>query len=178
MEVQPHQTPGTPTTATSSQADLEQWFGNWIWRAVQCLVESPDFNSSPKWIASRLNISVENAVEAIEGIERLGCIRREGASFKVVDNWMQLTPDKLEANRLLAGQARIVPQLMSKMTPTDAYTSQFFIGNRELIRKYAPKFMELFKQMNDEGMKAAHTDVVAAQISFVQLTSDKAGGAQ
>lgn len=161
-----------------SDADWEQWFGNWTWRAVQCLVESPDFNPSPKWIASRLNISVENAVEAIEGIERLGCIRRDGLKFKVANGWMQLTPEKLDGKRLLAGQARIVPQLMSKMTPTDAYTSQFFIGNRELIKKFAPKFMELFKQMNDEGMSAAHTDVVAAQISFVQLTDDQAGGAQ
>jgi len=159
--------------------DWEQWLGNWIWRATQCLVESSDFNPSPKWIAKRLNVSVENAVDAIEGLERLGCIKRNGFSFQVVDNWMQLTPNKLDNVRLLAAQSRIAPQLISKLTPNDAFTSQFFLGNKELVSKYAPKFMELFRQMNDEGTKLDHKDVITAQISFVQVTSDQnAGGLQ
>lgn len=170
-------TPVVPNLA-ATPADWEQWLGNWIWRATQCLVESPDFNPSPKWISKRLNISIEKAVEAIEGLERLGCIIRNGASFSVVENWMQLTPENLESNRLLAAQTRVAPQLISKLTSDDAFTSQFFVGNKELVKKYAPQFMKLFKQMNDEGKQLGHTDVVAAQISFVQVTQSQDGGVQ
>ena len=165
--------------AQTTPSDWEQWLGNWIWRATQCLTEAPDFNPSPKWIAKRLNISIENAVEAIEGLERLGCIVRHGISYKVVENWMQLTPNKLDRTKLLSAQSRIAPQLISKLTPQDAFTSQFFIGNKELVGKFAPKFMDLFKQMNDEGTRLGHKEVVAAQISFVQVTSEQeAGGIQ
>lgn len=164
------------TKFTPTQADWEQWLGSWIWRSVQCLVESSDFNPSPKWIAKRLNITVEKAVEAIEGLERLGCIKRDGATFKPVNDWFQLTPLNLDRSRLLAVQSRIAPQLISKLTQEDAFTSQFFLGSKDLIKKYAPKFMELFKQMNDEGLKSQHKDVVAAQISFVQLTQDEISG--
>lgn len=162
----------------ASPNDWEQWLGNWIWRATLCLVEAKDFNPSPKWISKRLNISIEKAVEATEGLERLGCITRQGSTYSVVSNWVQLTPNTLDRNRLLAAQSRIAPQLISKLTPQDAFTSQFFLGNKELVKKYAPKFMELFKQMNDEGLQMGHTDVVTAQISFVQVTSEEVGGAQ
>lgn len=64
------------------KADLKQYCGNWIWRALECLVDSKDFNPSPKWISQRLNISIENAVDAIEGLERMGLIVRTGNSFK------------------------------------------------------------------------------------------------
>ncbi len=162
-----------------TQADWEQWLGNWIWRAVQCLVEAPNFNPSPKWIANRLDITIEKAVEAVEGLERLGCIARDGHSYKIVEAWMQLTPASLDRNRLLNAQSRIAPQLISKLTSADAFTTQFFLGDKELVKKFAPKFMELFKQMNEEGTKLNHKDVVAAQISFVQLTDEsKAGGLQ
>jgi hypothetical protein len=165
-------------TNSPSQADWEQWLGNWTWRAVQCLVESPDFNPSPKWISKRLNISVENAVDSLEGLERLGCIVRDGVTFKVKTDWLQLSPQVLDKERLLAAQSRIAPQLISKLTPHDAFTSQFFVGNKELVKKYSPRFMELFKQMNDEGLRMGQTDVIAAQISFVQVTTEQEGGLQ
>lgn len=158
------------------QADWEQWLGNWIWRAVQCLTECPSFNPSPKWIAKRLNITVENAVDAMEGLERLGCIVRDGHSFKVKSDWFQLSPKTLDNENLLAAQSRIAPQLISKLTPHDAFTSQFFVGNKDLISKYSPKFMALFRQMNDEGLRQGQNDVIAAQISFVQVTTPLEGG--
>lgn len=172
MEIQT----GSNTNYEPTDMDWEQWLGNWTWRAVQCLVEANDFNPSPKWISQRLNISVEKAVEATEGLLRMGCLERDGHTYKVKTDWLQLTPNTLNRSRLLNAQSRIAPQLISKLTPSDAFTSQFFLADKDLIKKYAPKFMSLFKEMNDEGLASNSTDVVAAQISFVQLTSEKEAG--
>lgn len=150
--------------------DWEQWSGNWIWRATQCLVESPDFNPSPKWIAGRLGVSIEKALEALEGLERLGCIKRVGATFKVVQGWFQNTPELTSKEKLLLAHSKVAPQLMSKLTSEDAFTTQFFLGNQELIKKYAPRFIQLFKEMNEEAIKMGHKDVIASEMSFTQLT--------
>lgn len=174
MELQNHVSPSTPLPT-----DWEQWMGNWVWRAVQCLVELPEFNPSPKWVAQRLNISVEKSVEAIEGLERLGAIRRHGSGFKVATPWMQVGTESLQRPQLLSAHGRIAPQLMSKLSAQDSFSSQFFLGSRALVKKYGPLFMELFKKMNDEGQNLQDKEVMAAQISFVQVTADaKAGGAQ
>lgn len=165
-----------PVTVT--QSDWEQWLGNWIWRAVQCLVEMKDFNPSPKWIAGRLNVSIEKAVEALEGLERLGCIRKAANTYIVTSDWMQLTPEELTRERLLNAQSRIAPQLISKLTTNDAFTSQFLVGDKALIKKYSPRFMKLFKEMNDEAIASNCKEVIAAQISFVQLSGTLEEGAQ
>lgn len=164
--------------ALATEADWVQWSANWIWRAVQCLVELPEFNPSPKWIASRLNITIEKSVEAIEGLERLGCIRKINGTFIPVHDWLQLTPKELSSEHLLNAQARIAPQILSKLQANDAYTSQFFVGDKQLIKKYSPKFMNLFKEMMAEAETNKCSEVIAAQISFVQLTGTQEEGAQ
>ncbi len=158
-----------------TQDDWMHWLGNWTWRAVQCLVESSDFNPSPNWIARRLNISVENAVNAIEGLERLGCISRVGFTYKVNSDWHQLKASDIGPERLLRAQSNIAPQLMSKLQASDAFTSQFFLGSEKTVKLFAPKFMALFKEMNDIGVKENCTDVIASEMSFVQLTNARSG---
>ncbi len=73
MEVTTNREAELANAPAPSGSDLQNWAGNWIWRAVQTLVRAPDFNASPKWIAARLNISIEKAVDALEGVERRDC---------------------------------------------------------------------------------------------------------
>lgn len=161
-----------------NQEDLAHWAGNWIWRAVQCLIESPDFNPSAKWTATRLNITIEKAVEAFDGLERLGIIHREDNTFKVNSNWFQLTPNNANKEVLLGAHTKLAPQILSKLTPNDKYTVQFFRGNRELLNKYAPKFIQIYKDMNDEAEALGMKEVIASEISFAILTQEQNGGVQ
>ena len=178
MENIENKKPLDPKKVGATQSDWEQWSGNWIWRAVQCLVESSEFQSSPKWIANRLNISIENAVEAIEGLERLGCIERRNLTFVVSSNWLQLNPESQSRKRLLSAHSRLAPQLMSKISENDSFTTQFLVSNDEIVKEFAPKFMKLFKEMDQEGKKRGCSDVVASEISFVQLTAKTSRGLQ
>jgi DNA-binding MarR family transcriptional regulator len=164
--------------AKQHREDLDHWAGNWIWRAVQCLVESPEFNPSPKWSASRLNISVEKAVEALDGLERLGVIRREDNTYKVNSNWFQLTPSAATRESLLLAHTKLAPQILSKLTAEDKFTVQFFRGNKELLNKFAPRFIALYKEMNDEAEVQGLTEVIASEVSFAILTHQENGGVQ
>lgn len=178
MEVSANRAEEKVERPTPQASDLQSWAGNWIWRAVQCLVQSPDFNASPKWIANRLNISIDKAVDAIEGLERLGFIKREGATYVHVKEWVQILPTgTVTRDDLLTTHSKIAPQIISKLTANDKFTTQFFLANQELISKYAPKFVQLYREMNDEGLKLGLTEVIASEISFAQLTTDaNAGG--
>jgi hypothetical protein len=175
MDVTNEQENKSPLNQGSQSADLENWAGNWIWRAVQCLVQAPDFNPSPRWIAARLNISLEKALDALEGLERLRFIRREGSSFVHTDQWVQVLPGRLSTDDLLSRHAKIAPRIIAKLEANDKYTTQFLVANKELVSKYAPRFIALYKEMNDEGLRLGHTEVFASEMSFVQLTKDIGG---
>ncbi|RYZ78105.1 MAG: DUF4423 domain-containing protein [Proteobacteria bacterium] len=169
---------GSVQDAESRASDLQSWAGNWIWRAVQTLVRAPDFSPSPKWVATRLNISVEKALDALEGLERLGFISREGSSFIHTKEWVQLLPGKVTRVQLLNEHSKIAPQIITKLTAKDKFTTQFFIADQALVASYAPRFIQLYREMNEEGLKLGLKEVFASEISFAQLTAPgtNAGG--
>jgi hypothetical protein len=64
-----------------STEDIKMYLESWIWRAVESLITARDFEPSPRSIAYRLNISVEQAVDALEGLQRLGQIGKTSNSY-------------------------------------------------------------------------------------------------
>ncbi len=153
-----------------NNADLLQYSGNWTWRAVECLINAPDFNPSPKWVSQRLNISVEKAVDAFEGLERLGYICRNGSSYKQQAKEFHLGINEISKEDLLGIQSKLAPQIISKLKPSSKFTTYFMLGDEELIAKYAPQIMKIYIQMHSEGLEKGLTEVVASEISFALLS--------
>lgn len=54
---------------------------DWYHMAILSLLKTDDFKSDPRWIARRLNIAVRDAGVALQRLERLGLIRKEGARW-------------------------------------------------------------------------------------------------
>lgn len=154
---------------------LTEFTDNWIWRTVLCLVEHPNFDPSPKWIAARIGTSVEKVVDAIEGLQRLNLIVKSDNTYKVTTEWLQILPKDLPRADLLRTHIRIAPQILSRLDENDGFTVQFFTGNKELLKKYAPKFIALYKEMEDEAKQKNITEVMASELSFVQVTNNSRG---
>lgn len=163
------------TTETDKQTALTQFKENWIWHALLCLIDSNNFNSSPRWIANKLNITVEKAVDALEGLQSLELIERSGDTYRVTTSYHQIFTNDINKNELLKNHIRLASQILTRLDENDGYTVQFFTGNKELLKKYGPKFLALYKEMADEAKRMNITDVMASEISFVQLTKDVGG---
>lgn len=176
MDLQKVQLNSNTETNVQHNADLSSFTGNWTWKAILCLVDSPDFKPSPKWCATRLNISVENAVEALDGLERLNYIKREGSSYVVTNNVLQISPNQVTKRQLLADTAELMQQAVTKVSEDDKYTVQFLLGSKELIAEFAPKYMALYSEMRKKGIEQKLTDVVISQISFSVLTGKNGNG--
>lgn len=164
-----------PEPQKTQRADMKQFTDNWIWRSVLCLIESPKFDPSPKWIAAKLDISVAKAVDAIEGLLNLNLIEKHQSSYRVKNNWLQVLPSDLSRNDLLATHINVAPQILSRLNEDDGFTVQFFKGNKELLKKYGAKFVELYKQMDEEAQRLGISEVMASELSFVQLTKENGG---
>ena len=63
------------------KGDEYRYYTQWYWVPVRELVGLPDFDESPEWVAKTLlpAITVEQAKEALEGLEKLGLISRDSA---------------------------------------------------------------------------------------------------
>lgn len=88
-----HQTTFT-RTYTEIGADQFKTISEWYHYALLSLGEIKGFKEDPKWIAKRLNITIPEATNALERLERLGLLKRTrsgklkatGQSFSTPDN--------------------------------------------------------------------------------------------
>jgi hypothetical protein len=162
--------------ANQQKTDLQFYAQSWIWRAVECLVEAPDFEPSPKWSAKRLNISIDKVVDAFEGLERLGYIKREGNSYIKPTEYVAVDTSHITRENLIQSHSNLAPQIITRLTTEDKFTTWFFNADAQLISEFTPKFMKLYKEMNDEGLRRQCRDVFASEISFAQLTEKQNNG--
>lgn len=154
---------------------LEMYCGNWIWRAVECLLDSKNEKHTVSTIAERLNISVENAVSAVEGLLALGYIKWNGGVIEKIIPEYHIGTAEIDKKEWLKIYSRLSPQIVSKLTKDDKFTTWFFLCDDEIVSRYAPKFMALYKEMMSEGLSKGAKEVYASELSFAVLTS---GGAQ
>lgn len=73
--------------------DLFRVVADWYCLTIVCLAEIPGFCADPRWIARRLGISVHEAREALERLERVGLLERVGGSVRVCPDFVWASTD-------------------------------------------------------------------------------------
>lgn len=156
-----------------SASDLIHFCGNWVWRAVEALVQAKDFNPEPAWIADRLNISASAAKDALEGLERIGMIMKVNNSYRTNAELSYHQASDIDRSDLYYVHTKIRDQIAERMNTKDCYSNLFFLGNKELISKFYNKFSTLIEELNKDGLEAGCTDVYAFELSFSKLTREQ-----
>lgn len=165
----------------SPQERSELWFhyyGNWIWRAVEALTTAKDFSPNMRSIADRLNISVDKAVDAIEGLVKLGILARANNTFVKVNDVTKISGDNLSVEKLLEGHSKLAPQVITKLDDKSIFTTRFCLGNEELIRKNASKIQDFLDSLDKDGEQLSNPDVLCVEVSIANLTRKSSGGLQ
>jgi uncharacterized protein DUF4423 len=167
-------TAGEQTAAKNniSTSDLIHFSGNWVWRAVEALVQAKDFNPDPVWIADRLNISAEAAKDALEGLVRIGLIVKDGESFKAATNFYNYDSNQIDRSDMFYIHTKIRDQVSLRINTKDCFSNMIFLSNKELISKFYSQFSNIIEKLNEEALKAECKEVYAFEMSFAKLTRD------
>lgn len=151
---------------------------SWMWRAVESLITAKNFNPSPKAIARRLNITVEQAVESLEGLEKIGVISRQNNTYiKKIENITEVDQKDLEKAELLEVHSKLAPQIISKLDENSIFTTQISLGTLEIVRKHRSKLIEFLDLIDSDASELENPDVLAIEISIAKISSD-AGSVQ
>lgn len=162
--------------AEMSPEEQEAWsnyISVWTWRAVECLIDLKDFNPSLKAIAKRLNITVEEAVDAVEGLEFLRIIKRVPSggfirNFKGVD----INPLEIPHKEFLKGHLLLSTELSSRIFDHKNIRIENFVlpANREKLKLFIEKMTQAIKEMALDQDKTAFEEVFAICVSASSLS--------
>lgn len=160
---------------------LENFEANWIWRAVHALVGHPEFQMSATWISRKLGISLHEAVEAIEGLEYIGLIKKTPTGVKA-SHVQLLFPEQSEANAI---QKKIVlhrvltEQILNQMQPQNKQGFHVHVQSTRLecVKKLYNDFLESLNEFTAESEKTGlgPEEVFGITFSAVQLSGKTIG---
>ena len=166
--------------ATLSEEEREAWsnyISIWTWRAVECLIDLKDFNPSLKAIAKRLNISIEDAVDAVEGLEYLKVIRRTlNGGFVRTIKGVDLNPMELPHREFLKGHLLLTTELSSRIFDHKNIQIGNYVlpSNREKLRVLIEKIDSLIKEAAEDTGKDNFQEVFAVAYSMSSLSVPRA----
>ena len=156
--------------------NFQSWYADsWIVRAVECLVTARDFNPSPKVIAQRLNITVEQAVESLDALEKIGNIIKTNHTYVKAENITILGERNATASELLKSHSKLAPQIMSQLTEESIFTTQISLGTLEIARKHSHRVIEFLNAIDSEASTLQNPDVLAIEISIAKISADTRG---
>jgi len=169
-------TSGENTAAKNdiSTSDLIHFSGNWVWRAVEALARAKDFNPNPAWIANRLNISAEAANDALEGLVRIGLLKRDGDLIVGNPTHVGAQCDKLDRSDLYEIHNKIKNQIDSKLNSRQAFSNTILLSNKKYVNEFFEKFASAVNELNSKSAQDnSCSEVFAFELSLARLSREK-----
>lgn len=129
---------------------------HWYHFAIVSLGELPHKRKTPLWISRRLNIKITEAKEALERLERLGLIEREGQDFKNTNKTLNISSEQgHQAIRQHHHQVlckaqesldEVSPQKRDISSTTMAIDPENLKQAKQKIARFREEMMELLKE--------------------------------
>lgn len=154
----------------------KQYTGNWVVRAVGCMVELTDKSLDPRWMAEKLDVSIEEIFKSLDILESLGIIKKTPlGEYKKILKYVYYTDRNMVPEHVLADHVLISSQLMSRLKPRDEkrgsfYRTSFVATNIDLAKKYFLKIEQNLKDFLIESAQSESNTVIACSFSGVELT--------
>jgi hypothetical protein len=130
--------------ATERPDFQRHYTGNWVWRAVAALIDE-EGEYSPSFFSEKLNAPVHEIVHALEGLEKLGIIRRTQNGYKKILKYLYYNDKNLDPVRLLSDHVLVSTQILGRLVHSSGGAASFyrtsFFGTTE------KKYRELCQRM-------------------------------
>lgn len=158
----------------------EKYTGSWLWRTLAAMVDMSSFEPSPIKLAAQLNVTVEQVVEALEGLVELGIIRRTTDGFSRVFKNVYFSDRQLNPKALLVDHMLVSTQISGRLDAFNNkgqfYRTGFVATNRETMNNFCEKLDALMREFLEESSKAEADTVFAMTFSGVEVLAKTVQG--
>ncbi|NQZ01372.1 MAG: DUF4423 domain-containing protein [Bdellovibrionales bacterium] len=165
-------TEGSSRSSTSFEEALEDFYGNWICRAIHAMADHQDFKMDFRWISERLGVSSEEVGEAIEILTQLGLVRMNGNRFERGElSLIEPTPDEKYIGRVIRQHKLISEQTLNKLTEEKfgAYLTLVVPADREQLRELYYKVRQAFEEFEKSAKPTESSTVFSVNFTAVDL---------
>lgn len=158
-----------------SSDDLFHYTNSWHWRAVEVLCSRSDFSEDPKWIAGKIAMTEDEARDAIQGLERIGYVRRdENGRLLANSEYHYYSLQTFERVDLYNFHERFSKVIAAKLTAKDGFANNLMLTNKDDMSDFYERFIDLIKEFNAKSAKNPNSkEVYGIALSQCSLSRGK-----
>ncbi len=156
------------------QTLINQFNGNWIWRACHALLDHPQ-QSGAGWMAERLGVAIADVTVALEGLQLLA-LTPMGEKLNVTSGRPLVVPKtNLPRNQVLQQHRLVAAQITNRMSATTPCNgiNYFLMGSPAVFNRLLEMAMSELLAIDDESDKGADCQLFGVSLSVVQLSSSE-----
>lgn len=168
-------------TGEHQTTDREFFTQSCIWRTIELVFDIDGFDPSPTNIAKKLNCSLEEVIEALDGLERMGLLIRDAnKGYQRTHQCVNLSSDNMLKQAVI--QHVLLTQQLHGSLQRDyvnntLWIRDYFIStNRQLLQEYLGKvnaaFVELIKKSDEQPVD----NVYAVSCLAMKMTDEGKNG--
>lgn len=154
------------------QAD---YTSSWVWRALPAIVELLPQAEAIE-LADRLGVAIPEVVEGLEGLCKLGIIRRGEQGYQRILKYVYFTDRQFEAKKLVSDHVLISTQLLSRIKPAQAnsfYRSSFLATSEARLTAFLKDMEGLMKELIIKSSQEKSDAVWGLSLSAAELAKTK-----
>lgn len=158
-----------------NQVLQKKYTSSWLWRSLSALIDVEPRGLSFKDYSRMLGVSPLEVMEAIDGLEKLGIIRREGEGYVKVMKYVYFSDRALNPQKVMMDHVLVSSQLLHRLSAQDPeqksfYRTGFVATNEKLLNDFSSKMEALMKEFLEQSSREPSTHVVAFTHSSLTLT--------
>lgn len=136
----------------------------WHWPAIAALMETSGATSSIRELAYKLRLDVRDALDAVEGLEEMGIIRRlPNSKFERLVKNIDLDLEEIGVpkNDILRGSILVATEVVSHLTNVKNSEHLYLIvaSNRALVKEHIDRVRSSFEKLLDDSRYANNEEV-------------------
>ena len=158
---------------------LDNFQGNVVWRAAHALLDHQDFDSSPLWISKSLGITVEEAVEALEGLRVLGLVAKTENGYEKRKIQFLVPEERTKLDSQIKSHVNLSQQLLNRLNKEtkSRYQEGFVASNKDIVLEFDRKIREAFYDMLDKSTEKSKDGIYGFSMTIVDLLNQDVQGA-
>lgn len=164
----------TTTQELKQKQDLQKKYTqSWLWRALPCLLEVEGVSHDVRHLAVCMKVGVEEVLEAIDGLENLGIIRKSSNGWERVLKYVYFSDRDLNPIQTLTDHLLISQQIQTRLVPQGVpsfYRTSFVATSNVLLRDFYLRVEALMAEFIEASNKQSAKNVVGLTFSGVNLT--------
>tara|TARA_B100001248_G_scaffold259530_1_gene245734 strand:+ start:2739 stop:3293 length:555 start_codon:yes stop_codon:yes gene_type:complete len=141
---------------------LENFSGMGTWREIHALLEHEDFDPSPKWIARKLGLPINEVVDAMEGLHQLGIVGRDSDGNFYPKKLQIIMDSEVLSRKVIASNHQLVSQqVLNRFDPESEdnfFRAGYYMSNRELMEELRDNIKEAFRIFREKSKTAEKRD--------------------